>query len=124
MRISDWSSDVCSSDLVAAVRIEVTNRDGRSLGSAGVGDADAVAALKHAGTMSAEVLGSGQLPSGEAAGQPGKWIRVSAPHPPGAAAPAWRELRAPIRSPEGDRKGVWEGRGVAVLVAPGGRRAT
>lgn len=86
---------------VAAVRIEVTNRDGRSLASAGVGETDALAALKNAGSVRAEVLGSGQLPSGDAAGQPGKWIRVSAPHPPGDAAPDWRVLRAPIRSPEG-----------------------
>jgi len=86
---------------VAAVRIEVTNREGRSLGSAGVGDAEALTALKNVGTRSTEVLGSGQLPRGDAAGQPGKWIRVSAPHPPGEPAPDWRVLRAPIRSPEG-----------------------
>jgi len=86
---------------VAAVRIEVTNRDHRSLGSAGVGDPAALAALKSAGGGTAEVLGSGQLPIGEAAGQPGKWIRVSAPHPPGEPAPDWRVLRAPIRSADG-----------------------
>ncbi len=86
---------------VAAVRIEVTNREGRSLGSAGVGDTGALAALKNAGTVRAEILGAGQLPSGEASGRPGKWIRVSAPHPPGEATPDWRVLRAPIRSPDG-----------------------
>ncbi|MGH2463114.1 MAG: sensor histidine kinase [Candidatus Limnocylindria bacterium] len=86
---------------VAAVRIEVTNRDHRSLGSAGVGEPAALVALKGAGAGSAEVLGSGQLPSGEEAGRPGKWIRVSAPHPPGEPVPEWRVLRAPIRSPDG-----------------------
>lgn len=86
---------------VAAVRIEVTSRDHRTMGSAGVGEPAALATLKNAGSGSAEVLGSGQLPRGEAAGQPGKWIRVSAPHPPGEPAPYWRPLVAPIRSPDG-----------------------
>lgn len=86
---------------VAAVRIEVTNRDGRALGSAGVGEPDALTALRGTGTISTEVLGTGQPPSGEVPGQPGKWIRVSAPHPPGEPVPDWRVLRAPIRSPDG-----------------------
>ena len=86
---------------VNAVRIEVTSQEGRSLGSAGVGDPEALAALRGAGAGTAEVLGAGQLPAGEVPGQPGRWIRVSAPHPPGERVPDWRVLRAPIRSPHG-----------------------
>src|SRR3546814_13630629 len=44
MRISDWSSDVCSSDLRIAVALHLDQRD-RSPGSAAIGVEDAVMAV-------------------------------------------------------------------------------
>src|SRR3546814_3607921 len=55
MRISDWSSDVCSSDLRAGIRragiVDGLVRDGGSIAARGIGalhGADDVAALAHA----------------------------------------------------------------------------
>src|SRR3546814_14053207 len=98
LRISDWSSDVCSSDLCAGTRVVVS-----SIELAGIGH-QAV----HLGHGS-ELLA---LHFGRAAGDQQECVRPVAP----------RLTDRLARLAHGDRKSVVSGKRVAVRDVVGGRR--
>src|SRR3546814_14662965 len=98
MRISDWSSDVCSSDLVAAAPWLAKAFSNPSTGK-----------LKHAAPGTPAVCRAGQVP---AAQQPWPLACCRLPSDRKAADPPG--CRA--------RKSVVEGKGVSVRVDVGGRR--
>src|SRR3546814_18849265 len=105
MRISDWSSDVCSSDLPGAARpastggapgsARTTSKDGASAGIADTG------AVPGVGIPSDGVLCDGASADGKIAGRAGT----------GA-------IYAVAASPGADPKSVESGKGVSVLGEP------
>src|SRR3546814_18950046 len=117
MRISDWSSDVCSSDLIATTIASA---------SQGYANASASAPTTAASSVNEAVqllTGSGEVFIIARAPLLSRWL-VSATPAPVASMPA-------PRSPSGasvaaarnaERKSVVEGKSVAVLVEPGGSR--
>src|SRR3546814_21089932 len=121
MRISDWSSDVCSSDLVQTTQTAALPQDG----AAGakdelVGNRGKLGAGTGMGTEESEGQSGG--------GAPGAFVDYK------AQLYAWLDKhkeyprRARLRRQEGtallelDRKSVVSGKSVAVRVDPGGRR--
>src|SRR3546814_2329563 len=59
MRISDWSSDVCSSDLHAADRVNLHQQDVSSINSRYANASVAIGVSKQASVRHAEMLGFG-----------------------------------------------------------------
>src|SRR3546814_14564768 len=98
MRISDWSSDVCSSDLHAQRRMAVAA--GRRAG-ADISGKEAVAEIDH------RARGAG------------KQFPFRHPRLCGLLHGLWRAADA-CRRPAGDRKSVVLGKGVVVIVDIGG----
>src|SRR3546814_16770742 len=116
MRISDWSSDVCSSDLPADLRPDRRLRkdvpsDGVHRGHC-IDRGDGLVADLRAGGGRAvrDRPGRGEGNQGDA--QPQGAVRAFAAQGTGTACGGGR----------GDRKSVVEGKSVAVRVASGGRR--
>src|SRR3546814_16338979 len=114
MRISDWSSDVCSSDLLGAdaAGIERWQRAVEKL-------------LRGSPDLSVPLVEPGPESSGEAAEQPSHdAVEVRGgepvPGPAESAPPAGPRQLLPGSQP--DRKRVGEGKRVDVRVDPGGGR--
>src|SRR3546814_19927270 len=102
MRISDWSSDVCASDLVQLVqRLDVETHDAH-VERAG----DLVGALAHTGEHDALGRHAGVQRAAQFADRDDVGTDAGASHP----------------LQDGDRKSVVEGKSVSVRVDLGGRR--
>src|SRR3546814_13518745 len=101
MRISDWSSDVCSSDLVGAKNMAEPRKV--TLGAMQGGNWVIQEGLRPGDRVIVSGLQKVQL------GQP---VRIAKPRSPGSAA----------KPQPADRKSVVSGKGVSVRVDLGGRR--
>src|SRR3546814_18584792 len=112
MRISDWSSDVCSSDLGAC-------RNGSTANSPGAVSGIAMSAMQPMATRQQSVMRSqGFLSDGRSVAMPSsiseQWMASLVCGGADAACAALCTKR--------DRKSDVQGQSVAVRVAPGGRR--
>src|SRR3546814_12769940 len=101
MRISDWSSDVCSSDLARLLQAGEDLQHGRLAAAGGADQHDELAVL----AVEAEVLEDGQRPVGLADAFDADAGHVTSPS---------------RRSARRDRKSVVEGKSGRVLVRLGG----
>src|SRR3546814_19609733 len=122
MRISDWSSDVCSSDLAAEVEqlggAPVADRGAENGGTEADDDAAAVPLCAVAGGDVADLVSDHPRQLGLAAGQ-----RHEAAGDVGVAAGQREGVHhRRIEYREGDRKRVVGGKSESGRVDPGGRR--
>lgn len=69
---------------LAAVAIELTDPAGVAA-SVAVGQDDAISVLGRRASAKVQVLGQGPAPTEARRGAPGRWVRISPPHPPGTA---------------------------------------
>src|SRR3546814_18781554 len=128
MRISDWSSDVCSSDLRVAVHSDA------SFARLLVGRSMAHRRSPTTGLQGADTRSTGSMVATRASGRAVTSASISPPNKrwlivehasPAAAEPASQSASSGHAASPGDRKdrkSVVEGQSVAVRVELGGRR--
>src|SRR3546814_19890876 len=112
VRISDWSSDVCSSDLLGAGELDVVLQHG--LAGAGAGEADDQRGLEQREVHRRQQHLRQAVEREKADGD--------AEHLDRLAATAGGQHLADHRDPQQDRKSGQWGKGVSVGVDLGGRR--
>src|SRR3546814_12617346 len=130
MRISDWSSDVCSSDLTAAAAIEPAFPEPPPTPapvSAATPEASGNDAAAEAANDAGETAVPPEVAQTPVTGAPAPTTPSLPPRsaavPVGAGAQPVLQQRTPVRvAPEDVRQGGVAGQGVAVRVDLGGRR--